>query len=65
MSRHAGMTHSSNSSRYRYAITSAEHERRSDSDIERASVEKQAKDRVNASSLTLDDFGGRSDAPGG
>jgi hypothetical protein len=52
-------------SRFRYTVKSADDELRADCDAKREAVHSSEKDTDLAAELTLDDFGGRSDALGG
>ena len=55
----------SQSSRLSYAMKSAEDQVRADSDTKKVAVRSSEYDPVILADLTLDDFGGRSDALGG
>ena len=65
MSSYTRRSEASDSSRFRYTVKSAADELRTDHDAKKAAVQSSEKDAAFASGLTLDDFGGRSDALGG
>jgi hypothetical protein len=65
MSRYTRENRSSKAIRYDYAMKSAKDDRRADREVKPALAEMQAKQKANPARLTLDDFGGRSDALGG
>jgi hypothetical protein len=52
-------------SRFGYTVKWADHEGRTDNDVKKVAVQSSEKDTTLTSELTLEDFGGRSDALGG
>jgi hypothetical protein len=65
MSSYIRRTKASNVSRFRNTVKRADNEHRTDHDAKKLAVQPSEKDLARARGLTLDDFGGRSDALGG
>jgi hypothetical protein len=65
MSSYTRRSKGSDLSRFRNSVKSAADELRTDHDAKNAALQSSEKDSAFASGLTLDDFGGRSDALGG
>lgn len=65
MSSYTRRTRALDLSRISYATKSVDHEAKADSDTKKMAEHASENDAAIASELTLDDFGGRSDALGG
>ena len=65
MSLYTRRTRASHLNRRSYAVNSADDEGKTDYNAKKAAEDSSENDSVDAAGLTLDDFGGRSDALGG
>jgi hypothetical protein len=65
MSSYTRRTKASDGSRFRNTVNWANDAHRTDHDVKKLAVQPSDNDSVRARGLTLDDFGGRSDALGG
>jgi hypothetical protein len=65
MSSYTRWSRASDLSRFGYTVKWVDHEGRTDHDVKKVAVQSSEKDTTLTSELTLEDFGGRSDALGG